>query len=107
VAELRDVDFERDAVLEPERDRDHERVHETGEGGALLRDVHEDVAGRPVVEEADVDVALVLADLELAADLDAVVGQAAPAGESSRNRGDRGRVVAPASPFFERGCATF
>src|SRR4029079_2240690 len=35
-----------------------------------------DVAGRPVVVEADVDVALVLADLELAADLGAVVGQA-------------------------------
>src|SRR3990170_2900959 len=78
VAELRDVDLERDAVLESERDGDHERVHEAGEGRSLLGDVHEDVAGRAVVEEADVDVALVLADLELAADLDAVVRQAAP-----------------------------
>src|SRR6187455_1358342 len=76
VAELRDVHVERHAVLEPERDRDHERVHEAGQGRALLRDVHEDVAGRPVLEEADVDVALVLADLELAADLRAVVRQA-------------------------------
>ena len=73
VAELRDVHLERHAVLEAERDGDHERVHQAGEGRALLRDVDEDVARRAVVEQADVDVALVLADLELAAHLDAIV----------------------------------
>src|SRR3954454_4600166 len=71
VAELRDVDLERDAVLESERDGDHERVHQPGEGCSLLRDVHEDVARGAVVVHADVDVALVLADAELAADLGA------------------------------------
>src|SRR5207342_2815437 len=88
VAELRDVDLERYAVLETERDGDHERVHEAGEGRALLRDVHEDVAGCPVVEEADVDVTLVLADLELAAYLDAVVRQTASLRERADDAGD-------------------
>ena len=88
VGELRDVHLERHAVLEAERDGDHERVHQAGEGRALLGDVDEDVARRAVVEDADVDVALVLADAELAADLGAVVRQAPAA-----RRGD-----APAAP---------
>ena len=100
VRELRDVDLERHAVLEAERDRDHERVHEAGEGRALLGDVDEDVAGRAVVVEADVDVALVVADAELAADLGAVVGQAAPVCAFGTGAG------AAASLFFESGCAT-
>jgi site-specific DNA recombinase len=73
VGELRDVDLERHAVLEAERDRDHERVHQARQRRALLGDVHEDVAGGAVLVEADVDVALVVADAELAADLDAVL----------------------------------
>src|SRR3989304_2194143 len=87
--------LERDAVLEPERDGDHERVHETGEGRALLGDVHEDVAGRAVVEEADVDVALVLADLELAAAFAAIVRQAAPLRVPRERRADRGERRRP------------
>src|ERR1700694_5486340 len=74
VRELRDIDLERNAVLEAQRDRDHERVHEARQGRALLGDVHEDVARGAVLVEADVDVALVVADAELAADLDPVLG---------------------------------
>ena len=73
VRELRDVDLERNAVLEAERDGDHERVHEAGQRRAFLCDVDEDVAGGAVLEQADVDVALVVADAEFAADLGAVI----------------------------------
>ena len=71
--QLRDVDLGRHAVLQAHRDRDHQRVHQALQRRAVLRDVDEHVAGGSVVEHADVDVALVLADAELAADLVAVV----------------------------------
>ncbi len=45
-----------------------ERVHQSGERGSLFRDVDEDVTRRAVAEHADVDVALVLSDTELAAE---------------------------------------
>ena len=103
VRELRDVHLERHAVLQAQRDRDHERVHQAGEGRALLRDVDEDVAGRAVVEDADVDVALVLADAELAADLGAVVRQAAALrrGERAGRRAER-RLLALVALARER-----
>jgi len=68
-----DIFVERHAVLQAERHRDHERVHQAGEGRALLGDVDEDVTRRAVLVEADVDVALVVADAELAADLDPIL----------------------------------
>src|SRR5439155_611634 len=86
VRELRHVHLERHAVLEAERDRDHEGVHEAGERRAFLGDVDKDVAGRPVLVEADVDVALVVADAELAADLLAVVRQPLPLAQRHRRR---------------------
>src|SRR5205814_4599967 len=57
-----DVLLERDAVLEAERDRDREAVHQAAEGGALLVHVDEDLAERAVGVLAGVQVDLVAAD---------------------------------------------
>src|SRR5438874_10332959 len=93
VAELRDVDLGRYAVLEAHRDGEAERVHQAGHRRPVLRDVDEDVAGAAVVVEADVDVALVVADLELAADLGAVERQALALVHLDGRRRDGGLAV--------------
>src|SRR5207244_5361400 len=92
VRELRAIHLERHAVLQAEGYADHEAVHQARERRAFLRDVDEDVAGRPVLEQADVDVALVLADAELAADLDAIVWQPAALRERHRRRSGHERL---------------
>src|SRR3712207_7487875 len=46
VGELRDVGLERHSVLQPDRDRDREGVHDAGEGRALLRHLDEHLADR-------------------------------------------------------------
>ena len=110
MAQLRDVDLRRDAVLEAHRDRDHQRVHQALERRPVLRDVNEDVAGRAVLVQADVDVALVVADLELAADLGAIQREA-PALRLACHQRAAGEIptngVASAlSDFPDSGCAT-
>src|SRR5437588_5887635 len=78
VTELRDVDLRRHSVLKTHRDGEAERVHQACHRRAVLGDVDEDVARAAVVVQTDVDVALVVTDLELAADLGAVERQSLP-----------------------------
>ena len=55
-------------MLEGERDRSREGVHEAGDGGAFLGHADEDFAGLAVGVEADGDVALVSGEAELVRD---------------------------------------
>src|SRR6185312_9731094 len=57
--ELLDQDRERHAVLQRERDRGGERIHQAGDHRALFRHADEDLARRAILVEADGDVALV------------------------------------------------
>ena len=69
VAELAHEVFERHAVLEAERDRRREGVHQPPHRRALLADVgEEDLADRAVLVFAGGDVALVAGDRELVGD---------------------------------------
>ena len=78
VAELGHQHLERHAVLERHRREDADRVHQAGDGAALLGHLDEDLARRAVLVEADVDVALVTGDIELVAERAAIGGQPAP-----------------------------
>ena len=75
VGELVHQGFEGDAVLQRERNRRREGVHEAGDGGAFLGHDDEDFAGLAVFVEADGDVALVAGDGELVSDRAALVRQ--------------------------------
>ena len=54
--------FQRHAVLQADRDRDGEVVHQRPEGGAFLVHVDEDLAEFAIVELAGVQIDLVAAD---------------------------------------------
>ena len=75
VGELFAQDFERDAVLEGERDGGGEAVHEAGDGGAFLGHADEDFAGLAVGVEADGDVALVSGEGEFVGEGGALLGE--------------------------------
>src|SRR5713101_4454287 len=60
--------FERDTVLERNRDRQREAVHQTRDGRAFLRHLDEEFTRAALGIEADSDVALVVADLEFVRD---------------------------------------
>ena len=64
VGELRDVELERDAVLEAHGDRHREGVHHAGQRGALLAELDEDLAEPVVGVGARGEVALGAADGE-------------------------------------------
>src|SRR5207249_8890860 len=68
VAELGNQHLARHAVLERRRGEDADRIHEAGDRASLLGHLDEDLAGRAVLVEADVDVALVAGDVELVAE---------------------------------------
>ena len=87
-----DVFLERHAVLQAERDRDGEIVHQRAEGGAFLVHVDEDLAEPPVVVFAGAQIDLVAADDRLLDVALAAVGQ--------RSRGVR--RVRPAPPPARR-----
>src|SRR5207247_151331 len=67
MAELAHQHFERHAVLQGHGRQDAEGIHEAGDRAAFLRDLDEQLAGRAVVVEADVDVAFLAADIEVSA----------------------------------------
>jgi hypothetical protein len=91
---------ERHAVLQAERDRDREAVHQAAEGGALLVHVEEDLAERAVFVLAGAQVDLVATDDGLLRVAGAAVGQAAALGDVAVHdalgdaRGHRGRFRA-------------
>src|SRR5690606_37479548 len=62
--ELADERLQRDAVLQADRDRDAERVHDAGQGRALLAELEEDLAQGAVVVGAGGHVALGATDAE-------------------------------------------
>ena len=70
-----DIFLERHAILQPERDRDGEIVHQAPEGGALLVHVDEDLAEPPVLIFAGAQIDLVPADDGLLGIALAAVGQ--------------------------------
>ena len=80
VGELVDEDLQRHAVLQADRDRRPEDVHQAADRRALLGHRDEQLAGPAVGVEADVDVALVTLDVEL-------VGQALRVCGSRSRRG--------------------
>jgi hypothetical protein len=75
MAELVDQVLQRHAVLERQGDRGGEAVHQATDRRALLRHAQEDLAGGAVLVEADGQVALVAADVELVGDRGALVRQ--------------------------------
>ena len=77
VRELVDQELQRHAVLQRQRGRGGEAVHQAGDGRAFLGHGDEDLARRAVLVHADGDVALVAADRELVRDRLALVGQLA------------------------------
>src|SRR5262249_16769650 len=94
VAELRDQDLERDAELERHRGGDANGGHEARDRAPLLGHLDEDLARGAVLEEADVDVALMPGDVELVADRLAVRRQAAAHRARRRSGLDRRGVAA-------------
>src|SRR3712207_110371 len=70
--------LERHPVLEPDRDRDREAVHQRAEGSAFLVHVDEDLAERAVLVLAGAQVDLVPADHRLLGVALAAAGQLAP-----------------------------
>ena len=74
--ELVDENLERDAVLQADRDRRAEHVHQAADRRTLLGHRDEQLARPAVGIEADVDVALVTLDVELVSQAPPGVGQA-------------------------------
>jgi hypothetical protein len=87
-------------VLEAERRADREGVHDPGQGRALLRDLHEHLAGATVVVLADGDVALAVGHPEREGGAAAPAGQALPGGTKARQRTITATITAidPAMP---------
>ena len=76
--------FQRHAVLQRDGDGAGEAVHEAGDGGAFLGHGDEEFSGLAVGIEADDDVALVSADVELVRDRHALFRQAVTDGTRRR-----------------------
>src|ERR1700736_2024752 len=90
VRELLHQHFQRDTVLERQRDAGREGIHQPRDGAAFLGHHQEDLAGRAILVDADRDVALVALDVELVGDRPALVEQLAPYGALRLAGGLRG-----------------
>ena len=97
VGELVDEDLERHAVLQPDRDRRPQDVHQAADRRALLRHGDEKLAGPAVGIEPDVDIAFMALDVELVGQAAAGMRQPLAAGLIGR-RGRSARRKSTASP---------